>query len=81
MLYGLATVLTDIADDSVSAHKAEVLGDLRYDSKNMRDNVGVFACDLVYRADVCFRHNEAVYGCLRCYIEEGVALLVIVHLI
>ena len=49
VLYGLAAVVADVADDSVAVFKAEHSGNFRYSGENVGDDVGVFFCDLICR--------------------------------
>ena len=47
MLYGLAAVVADIADDSVAVFETEHSGNFRYSGEDVGDDVGVFFRDLI----------------------------------
>ena len=70
VLYGLTSVFTDVADDSVTVNKAELICDFGNNGENVCDNIGVIFAYLVYGGYMRFRNYKAVYGCLRSDVEE-----------
>lgn len=81
MLYGLATVITDIADDTVTVLESELGCNFRYCGKNRRNDRGVFCSYSIGGGDMLLRHDEAMHGRLRIYVKEGIAGVILVNLL
>ena len=81
VLYRLTAVLADIGYYSVTALETELPCDSGDDGEDMRYKARVICSDLVCGCDMLLGNDEAMHGCLRCDVKEGVALVVLVDLL
>jgi hypothetical protein len=77
----LTSVVAYVAYYTVSFFETERLGDFRNCGENICDFVGVRFAYFVGGGNMALRNYKTVYGCLRIYIEERIAMLVLVNLL
>ena len=80
VLYRLASVITDVGDDSVAVRKPLRLRYFRNYGEYVRDCISALLTYCVDRSNVSLRYNEHVGRSLGIYIPEGIAGLVLVDL-
>ena len=81
VLYGLASVLAYVGDDSVSVGKTACGSNLGYSLKNRGNCPGALGIDSVGRLDMALWHDQHVNGSLRSDVTERVDAVILVYLI